>query len=287
MSEWAIDDIPWDRFDRSKLDPEMVKIAKAACMVEHHSADYGEYLCGVFHDDPEFCAAAVGWAKEEIQHGAALRRYAELADPDFDFDVSFARFVAGHNIDVDAVESIRGSRCGELVARCVVEVGTSAYYSALRDAATEPVFREICKRIAGDEFRHYKLFYRAMKRYQKAEGLSKLGRAKIAVMRLAEAGDDELSYAYHCGAGLTGPFNRRQSALAYAGRTLPLYRWDHVQRGMGMTLKAVGVKPQGRLGKLITLLAWRVFRLYARRTARAVAREESETPSGPFHRAHA
>ncbi|MCG8345863.1 MAG: hypothetical protein MI685_12005, partial [Chlorobiales bacterium] len=143
MSGWTLDDIPWDRFDRSKLDSEMVKIAKAACMVEHHSADYGQYLCGVFQDDPEFCAAALSWAEEEIQHGEVLRRYAELADPEFDFDATFARFVAGHKIDVDAVESIRGSRCGELVARCVVEVGTSAYYSALRDAAEEPVFREI------------------------------------------------------------------------------------------------------------------------------------------------
>ena len=67
--------VPWDRFDRSKLDPEMVKAAKAACMVEHHSADYGAYLRSVFPDDPEFCAAATAWAAEEIQHGQVLRRY--------------------------------------------------------------------------------------------------------------------------------------------------------------------------------------------------------------------
>ena len=108
MGDWTLDDIPWDQFDRSKLDPEMVKIAKAACMVEHHSADYGKYLCGVFHDDPGFCADALAWAQEEVQHGAALRRYAELADPAFDFDAKFARFVAGHPIDVEASESIRG-----------------------------------------------------------------------------------------------------------------------------------------------------------------------------------
>ena len=138
MGTWTLDDIPWDQFDRSKLDPEMVKIAKAACMVEHHSADYGQYLCGVFHDDPGFCADALAWAREEVQHGAVLRRYAELADPAFDFDATFARFVAGHPIDTDASDSIRGSRCGEMVARCIVEVGTSTYYSALRDAAEEP-----------------------------------------------------------------------------------------------------------------------------------------------------
>ena len=285
MANWTLDDIPWDRFDRSRLDPAMVKIAKAACMVEHHSADYGKYLCGVFHDDPAFCADALRWAAEEVQHGTALRRYAELADPAFDFDAAFARFVAGHPIDVDARESIRGSRCGELVARCIVEVGTSAYYSALRDAAREPVFKAICTRIAGDEFRHYKLFFSAMKRYREVDGLGTLGRARVALERFWESRDDELSYAYHCGAGEPDPFVRRRAVLAYAARTLPLYRRDHVQRAVGMTLKAVGVRPQGRLGRIVAALTWRVLRLYVRRLA--WVREGDETPRSPLRRAPA
>ena len=287
MGGWTLDDIPWDRFDRSKVDPDMVRVAKAACMVEHHSADYGKYLCGVFHDDPAFCADALRWAKEEVQHGTALRRYAELSDPSFDFDATFARFVAGHPIDVDARESIRGSRCGELVARCIVEVGTSAHYSALRDAAQEPVFKAICTRIAGDEFRHYKLFYSAMKRYREIEGLGTLGRARIALGRFWESRDDELSYAYHCGVGEPDPFVRRRAVLAYAARTLPLYRRDHVQRGVGMTMKAVGIKPQGRLGRIIARLAWRALSLYVRRLAWAMARERGETQRSPLRRAPA
>ena len=285
MGTWTLDDIPWEQFDRSKLDPEMVKIAKAACMVEHHSADYGKYLCGVFHDDPDFCADVLKWAEEEVQHGATLRRYAELADPSFDFDAIFARFVAGHRIDVEASESIRGSRCGEMVARCIVEVGTSAYYSALRDAAEEPVFKAICKRIAGDEFRHYKLFYSAMKRYRDIEGVGRLSRAKVAFGRVFESSDDELSYAYHCGAGETDPYVRRRTARAYAARTFPLYRRDHVQRGVGMTLKAIGIKPQSRLGRLIAAVTWCVLWLYVRRLA--MAREAGGTRQSPLRRAPA
>ena len=287
MGHWALDDIPWDQFDRSKLDPEMVKIAKAACMVEHHSADYGRYLCGVFHDDPGFCADALAWAKEEVQHGVVLRRYAELADPAFDFDATFARFVAGHRIDVEANESVRGSRCAEMVARCIVEVGTSAYYSALRDAAEEPVFKAICKRIAGDEFRHYKLFYTTMKRYRDIEGVGRLARARVALGRLFESTDDELCYAYHCGAGEPDPYVRRRAALAYAARTFPLYRRDHVQRGVGMTLKAIGIKPQGRLGRITAALAWLVLRLYVRRLERFRAKESDETRQSPLRRAPA
>lgn len=271
MPHWTLDDIAWDRFDPQKVDPEMVKVAKAACMVEHHSGDYGAYLRSVFPDDAEFAAAATAWAAEEIRHGEALRRYAELADPSFNFEESFARFVAGHRIDIDARESIRGSRCGELVSRCVVEVGTSAYYSALRDAAKEPVFREICQRIAGDEFRHYKLFYSHMKRYQAVEQLSRLSRMKVAAGRLFESADDELAYAYHCGSGETRPYDRRRAVRSYAARTLPLYRYGHVERGFGMTLKAVGIKPQGLVGRILTRIAWAAFRGYARRLERGLA----------------
>ncbi len=287
MGTWTLDDIPWEQFDRSKLDPEMVKIAKAACVVEHHSADYGKYLCAVFHDDPGFCADAVAWAEEEIQHGAALRRYAELADPSFDFDATFARFVAGHPIDVEASDSIRGSRCGEMVARCIVEAGTSTYYSALRDAAEEPVFKAICKRIGGDEFCHYKLFYTTMKHYRDIEGVGRLSRAKVALGRVFEASDDELPYAYHCGAGEPDPYVRRRATLAYASRTFPLYRRDHVQRGVGMMLKAIGIKPQGRLGRIIAALTWLALRLYVRRLERFRARETGETPRSPLRRAPA
>ena len=72
---------------------------------------------------------------------------------------------------MDAVTSVRGSRTGELIARCVVEVGTSSYYSALRDSIDEPVLKRICHRIAGDEYHHYKLFYSHLKRYQAHESL--------------------------------------------------------------------------------------------------------------------
>src|SRR3546814_15866992 len=110
--------------DAAKVDPELGKIVKAASLVEYNGADYATYLCNVFPDDPEFQAAAWSWAAEEVQHGEALARWSKLADASFDFDGCFARFREGYKISVAASDSIRGSRSGELVARCIVEVGT-------------------------------------------------------------------------------------------------------------------------------------------------------------------
>ena len=81
MKHWRIEQVDWDRFDPSKLDPEVVPLVKAAAMVERNGSDYALYLNGVFADDPDFRQAADYWAEEEIQHGDARGKWAMLADP--------------------------------------------------------------------------------------------------------------------------------------------------------------------------------------------------------------
>ena len=193
MKGWTLHDIPWDRFDRSRVDPEILRVVKAAAMVEGNGGDYAAYLCNVFHDDPAFQQVARHWGGEEIQHGAALGRWAELADPGFDFAQAFRRFSDGFKINLATSRSIRGSRSGELVARCIVETGTSSYYTALMEAVDEPVLKEICRNIAADELRHYKLFYTHLKRYLEQEKIGAWRRVLVALGRLREAEDDELA----------------------------------------------------------------------------------------------
>src|ERR1700726_626331 len=120
MGHWTLDDIPWASFDPARVDPEVLRIVKAASLVEQNGADYAQYLCGVFHDDPGFAAAARRWGEEEIQHGQALGRWAMHADRSFDHAAAARRFSAGFHVDRDARTSVRGSRAGELVARCIV-----------------------------------------------------------------------------------------------------------------------------------------------------------------------
>ena len=76
MRHWTLDDIPWDAFDPSQVDPELLRAVKAAALVEGNADDYVRYLKNVFGDDAEFCGAAEQWGIEENQHGAALARWA-------------------------------------------------------------------------------------------------------------------------------------------------------------------------------------------------------------------
>ena len=73
---WTLDEIPWDRFDHSRLDPEIVKLVKAASLVEYNGGAYAHHLCRIFDDDRIFQASARRWGAEEIRHGNALARWA-------------------------------------------------------------------------------------------------------------------------------------------------------------------------------------------------------------------
>ena len=260
MKHWSIGDIAWDRFSQAAVDPNIVLLVKAAAMVERNGTDYAVYLGRVFLDDPDFRMASDRWAVEEVQHGDALGRWAMLADPAWDFEAAFSRYRAGYKLPLDAEASVRGSRTGELIARCMVETGTSSYYTALADATDEPVLQQICRLIAADEYRHFKLFYDHMRRYLDRERIGILSRLRIAAGRITESEDDELAFAFHCGNEPEGLEYRHDRCIAaYMGRAISFYRFHHVERSMGMILKSVGLPPRGRLSELASRLFWKIL----------------------------
>lgn len=281
MKHWRLQDVAWDRFDPARVDPEVVPLVKAAAMVERNGADYAAYLRRVFHDDPDFSAAADNWAVEEVQHGDALGRWAGLADPGWDYEGCFARYRDGYRINLQADSSIRGSRTGELIARCMVETGTSSYYTALAEASAEPVLIQVCRLIAADEYRHFKLFYDHMRRYLARERISFVQRLRIAAGRVGESEDDELAFAFHCSNEPEGVAYAHERCIAgYMAGAMAFYRFGHIERAMGMTFKAVGLKPRGRLSDVSAQLFWRLIQRRQKRFAETYAalRPANEPP---------
>lgn len=270
-SGWTLADIHWDRFDSTKVEPALLAAVKSAALVEFNSDAYVDYLKRVFGDCGEQMLADIErWGREENQHGLALGRWGELADPSFDFRNAFDRFKSGYRPPHFAEEqqsSVRGSRRGEMIARCVVESGTSSFYSAIRDATDEPALKEIAGRIAADEFRHYKLFYETLHAQDEPE-LSWWKRLSVAVGRVNESSDDELAYAYYCAnvaasdeAGI--PYDRRRFANAYNATAMRLYRRHHIGKLVQMVAKAIGANPQGWPVRAASSLLWNVLRLRA------------------------
>jgi len=263
---WTLDTIDWSAFDPSKVDPQLLMAVKAASLVEYNAKDYVEYLRKVFKNDPATMDVLDRWGHEEVQHGDALGRWAELADPTFSFKESFRRFREGYTPEhfLNADGSVRGSRIGELIARCVVECGTSSGYTALRDAADEPVLKQIASLVAADEFKHYRLFYDLM--HKQPERLPSFWeRVKIAVTRVSEAEDDELAYAFYAAnvpadKAQDVKYDRKTYFNAYQACAMRMYRRPHIERATAMIGKAVGLHPESRIVKLSGRAFWEVIR---------------------------
>lgn len=267
---WTLDDIAWDRFDPTKVDNDLLMAVKAASVVEYNASDYVGYLKTVFAGDDAVHAVIEQWGREEAQHGLALGRWVKLADPEFDFDATFEAFREGYTPPhfETADGSIRGSRRGELIARCVVESGTTSYYSAMRDATEEPVLKQIASHIAGDEMRHWKLFY-DLQQAQPEPELSFWKKLRIAAGRFSEAEDDELAYAFYCAntpidrIGIE-PYNRKANVKAYETRVMRLWRPRHLDRAIGMIATAVGMRPKSWVARTASRVIWTAVRLKTR-----------------------
>jgi rubrerythrin len=272
---WTLKDIAWSRFDATKVDPGTVKAVKAASMVEFNATDYVAYLLKVFPGDPEMMASIERWGREEVQHGEALAAWAKLADPSFDFESSFARFREGYRPPhFQSGLAARGGRAGEMIARCVVESGTSSYYSAIRDATEEPVLKQIAANIAADEYSHYRLFYEGFLKYKPIEQPNLLERLRVALTRVLEAEDDELAFAYYCAnvpaiPGATPAYDRARFSREYNRRILRFYRPHHIHKAVAMIAKAAGLNPQGTVVRCAGSLFWWAIQARGRLSAAA------------------
>jgi rubrerythrin len=261
---WTMDDVHWSLFDPEQVDQTLLCAIKAAALVEYNAPDYVTYLKRVFAGSQETMAALEQWGREESQHGRALGRWAEMADPSFKLEDAFVRFRKGYtpaHFSGGEQASVRGSRRGEMVARCVVESGTSSYYTAIRDATEEPVLKEIAGRIAADEYRHYKLFYDILNAQTEAD-IGFWTRLKIAIGRVRESDDDELAYAYYCAnvppekEAIT-PYKRKKYSRLSAHASMTVYHRRHIQKLVQMVVKVVGANPHGWMANLAGALLWR------------------------------
>jgi hypothetical protein len=178
-------------FDLSGLRPERVRdndemflLATSASFVESGSDTYTGNLVAHFAGDDEVTEwLRDRWEPEELSHGRMLRAYVERAWPELDWEAAYADFFADYArlCTLQALEPTRGQ---EMAARCVVEMGTTVYYTALHGGCDEPVLRSLAWRIRSDEVNHYKHFYAFFQKYRERERLGR-GRVMASLARRA------------------------------------------------------------------------------------------------------
>jgi hypothetical protein len=177
-AHWTLD---WIDFSRIRIgdvhdNEDLFYLLVSASFIESGSDTYTRNLVEHFTAYPQIADWLQGqWEPEELQHGRALRTYVQTVWPEFDWDSAYAAFFAEYS-RLCTVEELEEDRALELVARCVVETGTSTYYQTLRDLTNEPVLSDLTERIRVDEVQHYKHFYHYFKQL---DGERKLSRVRV------------------------------------------------------------------------------------------------------------
>ena len=134
---WSIEDIPYRSIVRDQVssDRRLFYILASASFIEITSDLYTRNLVEFFRHDGEVADWLERvWVREELQHGAALRRYVETAWPAFDWQGAYRNFVADYG-RLCTADRLAGTRALEMAARCVVETGTASFY---RMISTQP-----------------------------------------------------------------------------------------------------------------------------------------------------
>ncbi len=194
-ASWTMEDIPYAALahERVRDDRRLFYLVTSASFIEITSDLYTQNLVEYFSHDREIAEWLERvWQKEEVQHGAALRRYVETAWPDFDWDAAYRDFLAAY-APLCTVDQLAATRALEMAARCVVETGTATFYRMLSERSREPVLKQLAARISADEVRHYKHFYRWFLRYQAIERPS---RAAVLRALWSRAADIEAEDAF-------------------------------------------------------------------------------------------
>lgn len=199
-SHWRLEDIPWDaiRHEAIRDDRYFLQLLAGASFVETAADLYTANLLRYFEGDAEVCAwLEREWQHEEMQHGAALRRYVAAVWPEFDWQPAFDGFLAEYAPLCDDTH-LGPTRALELVARCVVETGTSSFYRMLAEASPEPVLSRLAEHIRRDEVRHYKHFFRYFRDYleQEAVGRHAVLRALWARLREIDVEDERVAFRH-------------------------------------------------------------------------------------------
>ncbi len=157
---WNYKEIDFDSIDCEAIrnDQLMFYMLASASLVEIMAELYAGNLIEKFRDNAEV-AAWLGkyWQHEEVQHGYALKAYVEHVWPEFDWQAASASFRAEYGAMCTG-EQLESSPALELIARCVVETGTTTMYHAVHDYVREPVLRQLFANIKTDEANHYAHF---------------------------------------------------------------------------------------------------------------------------------
>ena len=173
---WNLEtDIPWDKFEATKLTKDQAYTIKMNAITEWAALPATEMFLRDNKNDSDFSAFMSVWFFEEQKHSLVLIEYLKRFCPEFvpsEEELDAVRFEFD---PAPALETLMLHFCGE--------IRLNHWYRCASDWHTEPVIKSIYNTIAMDEARHGGAYLKYMKKSLKTLGASaQLAFAKIGVL---------------------------------------------------------------------------------------------------------
>jgi hypothetical protein len=252
---WHLEDIDLSRIDvqRARADEDLLLLLCAASFVESGSELYSRNLVEFFEgEEPISTWLRDEWEVEEMQHGRALKAYLGAVWPEFDWDAAFSGFFDEYS-KTCSQDQFEETRALELVARCVIETGTSTLYRTISEYSQEAVLAEIATHIYTDEVHHYKNFFGYFRQYNQDEQFGRLAVFGALMRRVLEVRNEDEEIAMRHVLAALYPERSRDPAFcaerirrasALVARDLP------IDMSMKMLLRPLDLHPSIERGLL-------------------------------------
>ena len=149
-------DVPWARFDASRLSEEQAQTIKMNAITEWSALAATEMFLRDNQHDSDFSAFMSVWFFEEQKHSLVLLEYLQRFRPDLlptEEELHAVRFPFD---PAPALETLMMHFCGE--------IRLNHWYRRASEWHTEPVIKQIYELIARDEARHGGAYLQYMKR---------------------------------------------------------------------------------------------------------------------------
>ncbi|HUL92279.1 MAG TPA: ferritin-like domain-containing protein [Burkholderiales bacterium] len=266
QTQWTLDDIDWRAIaaDRTRADPFLYYLVTAASFVESGADLYTSTLADHVRDPVAQRWLQHSWQPEELQHGQALRKYAELVWPELDWSRGFADFLAEYSL-LCTPQALNPSPVLEMAARCAVEIGTSTLYTALHRYAQDPVLRDLAARIRQDEVRHYDHFRHFFEAGRGAQAIGRLDVLRTLLARLGEAEGQDAFIAFKHAWILRHPVGafRDEAFDSFIARLRPVMRSCYPYRmAVKMLLRPLRLNPRLNDLSVPLLQRWAQWRMF-------------------------
>ncbi len=142
---WELADIPWSELNPDTVREEEIRIARALAFGESNAIAALHLFLNETPDDYDFSAYASLWSFEEIRHHYAFRTWLEhVGQPMDDKKVNAMREAYPNGI----------SHASTIATNLISELSLTHVYTFFAQNLSEPVLKDIFRRLSQDEARH-------------------------------------------------------------------------------------------------------------------------------------